>query len=69
MMYLRRPTWSLFVDLKNIHNLQVESYVLSSVNFEDFKSWDSTSSHPERTALEEAWGGARLCRSFATKGG
>jgi len=38
------------------------------VNFEDFKSRDSISSHPERTALEEARGGAGLYRSFATKG-
>ena len=38
------PNWEISVDLKNIHNLKVESYTLCSGDFEGFK--------PERQHLK-----------------
>ena len=43
------------VDLRNSHNLEVESYVLFGENFRTSSLGDGISANPERTALKR-WG-------------
>ena len=54
--------------LKNTHNLKVEGYILFNGNVWDFKSRRQHLKQPWENCSEEGRGGARLYRSFATKG-
>ena len=56
------------VNWKNIHNLKVENNVLFSGNFRYFKPKRQHLKWPWDNCSKEARGGARLYRSFATKG-
>ena len=58
----------LNVDLKNIHNLEVESYVLFGGNFFGFQTWEKEF----QVTLKELWWGGRgksqVMQKFATRG-
>ena len=57
------------VDLKNIHNLKVESYVLFCGSFLGLQAWEAASQVTVRELLQGGQAGvARLYRSLTTKG-
>ena len=58
----------LNVDLKNIHNLEVESYVLFGGNFLGLQTWETEF---QVTLKELFWGGrgkSQVMQKFATRG-
>ena len=57
------------VNLKNSHNLKVESYVLFDGNILGLEAWETASQVTLRITLRRWWGGVRLYRSLQQRVG
>ena len=56
------------VDLKNIHNLKVESYVLFCGSFLGLQAWEAASQVTVRELLKGDMGRSQIIWRFETKG-